>query len=202
MTVRALLAAHLPDSNVVIRRVAQHFARQLGSAALLEIDDSQATLRLFTTSQFTQPSQASRQSSSDDSKHLTQALAKLPANTDLLLVALDRSAPLLADCQQISVVACPQSQIMVAAYQQLKRLSSSRPEALGLTMVDCSSIAQGRRLAERLVQTAQEFLGLDLRVDAIVLRSARIRERKLTQIRSVDQRALAGGIKLLCEQDG
>ena len=204
MTVRALLAEHLADSRSVVRQVAQHLAKELGSVGLLELHESETTLRLFTTSDAAQQSHYQRPTPGD-AEHLSRALADLPASTNLLLVALDSSAStLLASpgaIQQISVVAAPESTTMVAAYRQLKQLGSSRPEVLGLTMVDCSSTAQGQQAAERLRQTVREFLGWPLRLDAIVLRNSRLREKKLAQVRSVDERILARELGALGQGD-
>ena len=198
-TVRALLASHLADAGPVTRRIAQHFTRQLGSVGLLEFDKRQTVLRLFTTMD-TPLQPRHRKPPQGDLEDISAALADLPGSTDLLLVALESAAGALLDkCQQISVVASPEPTAMVAAYRQLKRLRSPRPEALGLTLVGCSSVAQGQRIAERFRQTALEFLGLPLRLDAIVLRSSRLRERNLAQVRSVDERILAEKVGSLCK---
>ena len=194
MTVRALLAEHLADSTTAVRQVAQHLAKLLGSVGLLELHENETTLRLFTTSDTAQQSHQ-QIPTPGDAEHLSRALADLPASTNLLLVALDSSTSALLTSpgaiQQISVVAAPESTTMVAAYRQLKLLGSSRPDVLGLTMVDCSSTAQGQQAAERLRQTVREFLGLPLRLDAIVLRNSRLREKKLAQVCSVDEQVLA-----------
>ncbi len=62
-----------------------------------------------------------------------------------------------------------ESKTVVAAYGELKRLAGGRADALGLTMIDCLNVLQGKRLAERLCQTGKEFLGVILRLDAVVL---------------------------------
>ena len=191
MTVRAILAEHLADSASALRQVAKHSAKQLGSVGLLEIHESKTTLRLFSSTETAQQNHRQKPTPGDV-EQLSRALADLAGNTNLLLVALNSSeSTLLAQCRQISIVASPQAEIMVAAYQQLKRLSSSRPEALGLTMVDCSSSAVGQRAAKRLRQAVQKFLGLPLRLDAIVVRNSRLREKKLAQVRSMDEQILA-----------
>ena len=204
MTVRALLAEHLADSKSVVGQVAQHLAKQLGSVGLLELCESETTLHLFTTSDTIQQSHQPRPTPGD-AEHLFRALADLPASTNLLLVVLDSSASTLLTSpgaiQQISVVAAPESKAMVTAYRQLKRIGSSRPDVLGLTMADCSSIAQGQQAAERLRQTVQEFLGWPLRLDAIVLRNSRLREKKLAQVCSVDEQVLAKNLTSLGKGD-
>lgn len=197
ITVRALLAEHLGNSASAAYKVARHLAKQLGSVGLLELHESATILRLFASSEIKQHREQQKKIS-DDVENLWRALSELAKTTKLLLVVPDNSASvLLAECREISIVVSPEPEIMVAAYQQLKRLSSSRPEVLGITMVDCSNTAQGQRAAERLRQTAQEFLGLPLRIDAIVLRNVRLRERKLAQIRSVDEQILAKEIRSL-----
>ena len=201
LTVRALLAGHLAQPSTAIRRIAHHSARQSGSVALLEFHRPQASLRLLTTSDAASPDCRQR-SVADDAEHLSAALADLPGQTSLLLFVPDSAdSPLLDQCHQISVVASPDSTTMVTAYRQLKKLRSNRADVLGLTLVDCPSLAQGQRIAERLRQTTQEFLDAPLRLDAIVLRSARLRVRKLAQVRSVDERVLSEGIGLLCRRD-
>ena len=201
MTVRALLAEHLADSASAVRRVARHMAKELGSVGLLELHESEASLRLLSSSEATQQKHQHKRTF-DDVEDLSRALGKLAKNTKLLLVVPDNSASvLLAECREISIVVSPEAEMMVAAYQQLKRLNSSRPETLGITMVDCSSTAQGQQAAARLRQTAQEFLGLPVRIDAIILRNSRLRERKLTQIRSVDEQTLAKEIRSLGQGD-
>ena len=201
LTVRALLAGHLQDPAAAVRRAAQHSARQLGSVAVLEFHPPSASLRLFSTSDAA--SQDLRHRSADDAERLSQALADLPGSTNLLLIVLDNAdSVLLNQCHQVSVLASPDPPTMVAAYGQLKKLRSNRADILGLTMVDCSSTAQGQRIAERLRQTAREFLDAPLRLDAIVLRNSRLRERKLAQVRSVDERVLTEGISLLCRRGG
>jgi len=200
LTVRALLADHLADPASAIRRIARHSARQSGCVALLEFHPPGASLRLFTTSDAAGPDRRQR-SVALNAEHLSAALADLPGQTSLLLFVPDSSdSPLLDQCHQISVVASPDSPTMVMAYRQLKKLQPNRADVLGLTLVDCSSLAQGQRIAERMRQTTREFLDAPLRLDAIVLRSARLRERKLAQIRSVDERVLSEGIGLLCRR--
>ena len=191
ITVRALLAEHLPDPPAASKRIAAHFARQLGSAALLQFDNSGVLLRLFSTAEI---GPKDRSAGAND---LSRAVSDLPQCTSLLLMALEPGSGLLAQCPQVSVAASPESKIMVDAYSQLKRLAPSSDQALGLTMVDCLNVLQGKRLAERLCQTAKEFLGLILRLDAVVLRSSRLRQRNLARTASVDQCALARSIDLL-----
>ena len=201
LTVRALLAGHLDDSAAAVRRIAQHSARQLGSVGLLEFHPPQASLRLFATSEAAAQDRRKR-TITGDAEHLSKALTELDRNTNLLLVSLDITNDVLLDqCQQVSVVASPDSSTMVAAYRQLKKLRSHRSDALGVSLVDCPSLAEGQRIAERFCQTTREFLEVPLRLDAIVLRNSRLRERKLAQVRSVDERALAEGISLLCRRD-
>ena len=196
ITVRALLAEHLPDPAASIQRIAAHFARQLGSAALLQFDNRGARLRLFSTAQIG-PKRRSSPSPAAHVNDLSRAVADLPKRTSLLLLDLDLNSKLLAQCPQISVVTCPESKIVVDAYSQLKRLAPSSGQALGLTMVDCLSVVQGQGLAERLCQAAKEFLGLILRLDAVVLRSSRLRESKLARAISIDQGTLAQSIDSL-----
>ncbi len=196
MTVRALLVEHLPDPPAANKRIASHFARQLGSAALLGFENGSASLRLFSTGQ-TPAKRRSGRSSLSDVKDLSRAVSDLPKCTSMLLVALQPDSALLAQCPEISVVVCPESKIVVDAYSQLKRHAGTRAGDLGLTVVDCLSVVQGRSLAERLCQAAKEFLGLILRLDAVVLRSSRLQERKLAQTATVDQAALAGSIDSL-----
>ncbi len=196
ITVRALVAEHLPDPAASSKRIAAHFARQLGSAALLQFENGGALLRLFSTSQIG-PKRRSDGSSAADANDLSRAVSDLPERTSLLLVVLDLTSELLAQCPQISVVTCPESKIVVDAYSQLKRLAPSSGQALGLTMVDCLSVVQGQGLAERLCQAAKEFLGLILRLDAVVLRSSRLRESKLARATSIDQYTLAQSIDSL-----
>ena len=196
MTVRALLVEHLPDPAAVSKRIAAHFARQLGSAALLRFDNGSASLRLFSTAQ-TPPKRPSGRSTLPHLNDLSRALSDLPKATSMLLVALHPDSVLLAQCPEISVVVCPESKIVVDAYSQLKRLAATRATDLGLTVVDCLSVVQGRSLAERLCQAAKEFLGLILRLDAVVLRSSRLQERKLAQTAAVDQATLARSIDSL-----
>ncbi len=196
ITVRALLAQHLPEPAAATKRIAAHFARQLGSAALLEFENGGAVLRLFSTAQIS-PKRRTVGTSRGDANDVSRAVSDLPKRTSLLLVVSEPASALLAQCPQISVVACPESKIVVDAYSQLKRLAPSRAGDLGLTMVDCLSVLQGQGLAERLCQTAKEFLGLILRLDAVVLGSSRLRERKLAQAASVDQCALAQSIDSL-----
>ena len=201
LTVRALLADHLADPAAAIRRIAHHSARQFGSVALLEFHRPQASLRLFATSDTTSCDHRQR-SVTDDAEHLSGALADLPGRTSLLLLVPDSAdSSLLDQCHQISVVASPDSAMMVTAYRQLKKLRPNRANLLGMTLVDCSSVAQGQRVAERIRQTTQEFLDAPLRLDAIVLRNSRLRERKLAQLPSVDEKVLSEGIGLLCRRD-
>ena len=201
LTVRALLAGHLAQPAAAIRRIAHHSARQSGSVALLEFHRHQAILRLFATSDATSGDHRQR-SVADDAEHLSGALANLPDQTSLLLLVPDSAdSPLLDQCHQISVVTSPDSSTMVTAYRQLKKLRPNRADVLGVTFVDCSSLAQGQRIAERLRQTTQEFLDAPLRLDEIVLRNSRLRERKLAQVRAVDERVLSEGIGLLCRRD-
>ncbi len=195
MTVRGLLAEHLPDPAAASKRIAAHFARQLGSAALLEFENGGALLRLFSTAQIG-PKRRSGGSRPADANDLCQVMSDLPKRTSLLLV-LDPASELLAQCSQISVVTCPESKIVVDAYSQLKHLAPSRAGALGLTMVDCLSVVQGQGLAERLRQAAKEFLGLILRLDAVVVQSSRLRESKLARTTSIDQCTLAQSIDSL-----
>ncbi len=190
MTVRALLADHLSDPSAAIKRIAAHFARQLGSAALLHFENGGARLQLFSTSEI-HPKGGS--SASD----LLQAVSDLPKHTSMLLLALEPGSALLAQCPQISVVASPESKTVVDAYGELKRLAAGRADALGLTMVDCLNVLQGKRLAKRLCQTGKEFLGLILRLDAVVLRNTRLRQRNLARAASADQCALARSIDSL-----
>jgi len=196
MTVRALLVEHLPDPAPVTKRIAAHFARQLGSAALLRFDNGPATLRLFSTAQ-TPPKPPSARGSLPHPNDLSRALSDLPKSTNMLLLDLHPDSALLPQCPEISVVVCPQSKTVVDAYSQLKRLAATRPTDLGLTVVDCLSVVQGRSLAERLCQAAKEFLGLILRLDAVVLRSSRLRQRKLAQAATVDQCTLTRSIASL-----
>ena len=201
LTVRALLAGHLAQPAAAIRRIAQHSARQYGSVALLEFNRPQASLRLFATSDTTSRDQRQR-SVAEDAEHLSGALAELPGRTNLLLLVPDSvDSPLLDQCHQISVVTSPDSSTLVAAYRQLKKLRPNRADLLGLTLVDCSSVAQGQRIAERMRQTTREFLDAPLRLDAIVLRNSRLRERKIAELRSVDEKVLSEGIGLLCRPD-
>ncbi|NIA06790.1 MAG: hypothetical protein GWP14_03985 [Actinobacteria bacterium] len=202
LTVRALLAEHLAEPAAAIRRTVHHSARQLGSVALLEFHRPQVSLRLFTTSDATSRDHRQR-AVALEAEHLSGALADLPGQTSLLLLVPDcADSPLLEQCHQISVVASPDSPTMVTAYRQLKKLRPNRADVLGLTLVDCLSFAQGQRIAERLRQTTQEFLDTPLRLDAIVLRNSRLRERKLAQVRSVEERVLSEGIALLYRRDG
>ena len=199
LTIRALVTEHLPDPAPAIRQIAAHFARQLGSTALLQFDNAQAVLSLFSTTGIAPKHPSARNAPHAQADELSAALAALPKHTGLLLLSLDTASPLLAQCPQISVVVSPQSKIMVDAYSQIKRLAHNTDQALGLTMVDCLSVVQGRSLAERLCQAAREFLGLILRLDAVVLRTSRLRQRKLAQADSVDQRTLIPAIGSLAQ---
>ena len=195
--VRALLAGHMAEAAGVIRKITQHWARQLGSAALLECKGREVSLRLFSTEDNADGDDPKRPTVKD-SKGLGEALADLAGQTSLVLVAIDNDESNLLDrCEEISVAASADPETMVAAYRQIKKLRPKRGKILGLTLVDCSSVAQGQQLAERLRQTTQEFLDAPLRLDAIVLRNSRLRERKLAQIRTVDERVLSEGISLL-----
>ena len=196
ITVRALLAEHLPDPAASIEPIAAHFARQLGSAALLQFDKRGALLRLFSTAQIA-PKPRSSPSPAADVNDFSRTLADLPKRTSLLLLDLDLNSELLDQCPQISVVTCPESKIVVDAYSQLKRLAPSSGQALGLTMIDCLSVVQGQRLAERLCQAAKEFLGLILRLDAVVLRSSRLHQSTLARAASIDQCTLTRSIDSL-----
>ncbi len=196
ITVRALLAEHLPDPPAASKRIAAHFARQLGSAALLQFDNGGALLRLFSTAQIG-PKRRSSRSRAAHVNDFSRAVADLPKRTSLLLVDLDLNSELLAQCPQISVVTCPESKIVVDVYSQLKRLAPSSPQALGLTMIDCLSVVQGQRLAERLCQAAKEFLGLILRLDAVILRSSRLHQSTLARAASMDQCTLTRSIDSL-----
>ena len=185
ITVRALLAEHLPDPAASLERIAAHFARQLGSTALLLFGNDGARLRLFSTATI-----ATKGRSSHEANDLSRVLADLSKQTSLLLVALDLTSELLAKCPQISVVTSSESKIVVEAYSQLKRLAPSVGQALGLTMIDCQSVVQGQLQAERLCQTAKEFLGLILRLDAVVLDSSRLHQGTLAKATSIDQCSL------------
>lgn len=198
-TVRAILTEHLPDPATAVRRIAANFARQLGSTALLQFDNGQALLRLFSTTEIACKSSSTQHATSVQDDELSSALATLPKHTDLLLLDLDALNPLLAQCPQISVVVSPQSQTVVDAYSQIKRLARNADQSLGVTMVDCLDVLQGRSLAERLCQAAKEFLGLTLRLDAVVLQTSRLRQRKLAQAIPVDQQKLVGTIGSLAK---
>ncbi len=193
ITVRALLAEHLPDPSASIKRIAAHSARQLSSAALLQFNNNQANLRLFSTTQI----DSLRRPSPNRAGDLSQALADLPKHTNLLLVALDPNSELLAQCPQISVVTCPESKSVVDAYSQIKQLAPSSGQTLGLTMIDCLSVVQGQRLAERLCQAAKEFLGVVLRLDAVVLASSRLHQSTLAKAASINKSTLIRNIDSL-----
>ena len=193
ITVRALLTKHLPDPVNAGERIAAHFARQLGSAALLSFDNSQARLRLFSTASIDSLRRSSRKHA-DEPDHLAKAVADLHQRTSLLLLAGDPDSELLDQCPQISLVTCPQSKAVVDAYSQLKQLTPSSAQTLGLTMIDCLCVAQGQHLAERLCQAAKEFLGLILRLDAVVLRSSRLHQSTIAKATSIEQSTLTRSI--------
>ena len=118
----------------------------------------------------------------------------------LLLLAGDPDSELLDQCPQISLVTCPQSKAVVDAYSQLKQLTPSSAQTLGLTMIDCLSVAQGQHLAERLCQAAKEFLGLILRLDAVVPASSRLHQSTIAKATSIEQSTLAktiGALRLI-----
>ena len=193
ITVRALLTKHLPDPVNSSERIAAHFAKQLGSAALLLFDKGQARLRLFSTAPIS-PVRPSSPKRADQPDHLARAVADLHQRTSLLLLAVDSNGELLDQCPQISLVTCPKSKAVVDAYSQLKQLTTSSAQTLGLTMIDCQSVAQGQHLAQRLCQAAKEFLGLMLRLDAVVLRSSRLHQSTIARAASIGQSTLARSI--------
>ena len=189
MTVRVLSLEYLPNPPEIAGKIASHLAHQLDSVALLETQSTQAHLQLFTTAKC---ATKKRQTKTD----LIPALADLPELTDLLLIATSNNT-LLNKCSEISVVATPDSKMLVAAYSRLKVLAQTRPDALGLTVVNCSSVSQGRELAHRLSQAAKEFLGLILRLDAIIPVSSRLSRKTLARTDSLQLKSLARTISSL-----
>lgn len=189
LTVRALIAGHLEDSEAAIRSVAQHLARQLGSAAVLDVGGDSASLELFSTGDVGQDGEPGG-SDMPEEKDFEQALSRLPEQTHLLLVGLDVEDSLLGVCQEISVMVGPGSSSVVAGYGQLKKLAGGYSEALGVTVAGCSSTVEGRALAERIRQAAKEFLVLPLRIHAIVPRNSGVRQRKLAKGRGPEKGAL------------
>lgn len=197
LRVQALMVGHLGDAGGAVRRVSQYWARQLGKVGLLECGGGGARLRVLSTSEWSGQEQSKGGSAIKEAEGLSGALAEVGGQSSLLLVVADEENSVLAECEQISVVSLPEPESLVATYGQIKKLRPRRGGELGLTLVDCSSVAEGERLAERMRQTTQEFLDSPLRVDAIVVKNSRLRERKLAQIRTVDERTLCKGISLL-----
>ena len=186
LTLRGLLAQHLPDPQAATKSLALHLARRLGSVGLLRLRADQALLQIFGNSSVRLPTSSSRLAQGDTAT-LCRLLADLPQHTSLLLLDLDVSAELLAQCPQVSVLVSPQPTVVVAAYSLLKQLAGNFAPALGITMIDCSTLAQGETIAQRLNQAAREFLSLPLRLDDIVLDNSRLRQKKLAQVPSPDQ---------------
>ena len=173
LTVRALIAEHLSDAEEEIRSVAERLAGQLDSVALLEMAGGSGSLKLFSTGG------GGEAAGSGTEEDIGRALSELPKETHLLLVGLGAEDSLLDACGEISVMVGPDPESVVAGYSQLKKLADGYAEALGITVVGCSSMVAGRALAERIRQAAREFLVLPLRIHAIVPENTGVSQRKL-----------------------
>lgn len=196
LMVRAVLAEHLADSQNVVRSVAEHMARQMGSVGLLDLQRDSPVLELLST-EGSEVDGESADCCGDKGADLGQVLSELPNHTNMLLIGLKAESPLLSHCREISVAICADSSAVVGSYSQLKQLAAEHSEALGITVVGCSTIVQGEALAERLCQTAKEFLAVPVKLHAIVLRDSRIQKRKLALAQEVDQGELGQVISSL-----